>query len=137
MQWNAYGGPYVGAVLALCLVCGWHALRRRRGTEQQAEEYLAAPRRVRFGAMLDCAGRSAMAAALFLLMLHLALSPWAMKSCDSQCLHKIQAARNPGESRAEFRAVVDQIRADEELMETFREEAKARVAEVPLQQESQ
>lgn len=135
-QWAAYGGAYVSLAVCLLLVVAWYALMRRRGSAEEVQHYREAPRRARFGAMLDCAARSALALAACLLALHLALSPPIIAWSESEYAYRIAYQRDPGLYQRQTGAAIAEIKADTQWMEDTRQDARVkiiaeRVAEQP------
>lgn len=130
MQWSVYSGIYVSLAVSLLLVVVWQRLRLAKAGSREAEGRLAW--KARWGATMQSAANSAAAMAVCLLLVHLALTPIALRSIDASHQEQMAYIRAPDAYWESVRREVDRIKTGSDYMEGIRsavEQEMAREAE--------
>jgi len=122
MQWWVYSGIYVSLTVSLLLVLVWQRLRDAKAGSPDAEGRL--PWKARWQAAVHSTSNSAAAMAAYLLLVHLTLTPTALRSIDAAHQEQMAYARAPDAYWESIRQEVDQIKADSEYMAGLRAEVE-------------
>lgn len=126
LQWAAYGGLYVSPGLSLLLVGLWYTARRRREPQHARPGERNPGRTARWGGLLRCLARSALAMAACCLLVYLTVAPAVLRNVEKDYQREIAYVRNPQAYWAKVRQTEATIRNDPAAMKEIRD----RVAEL-------
>ena len=112
VQWRAYSGPIVGAILGLLVVVVWHTARSARLHSRTIREYgLSNPRQC-IGGMFHELSKSAGALAACCLLFCLIVTPRMINSTEAVFQSDMAFFRNPEQYYDSVRAEIAKIKAD-------------------------
>jgi hypothetical protein len=119
-QWDQYAGVYLSPGLSLLLVGLWYAARRGGELRQAPSGQAVGGRRRRWGGLLGCLARSAVAMAACCLLIHLVAAPATVRTVEDDYQRIMAYVRDPGSYWEKVRQTEAAVRADAAAMEDIR-----------------
>jgi hypothetical protein len=131
-QWLAYSGPIVAPLVALVFVVLWHTWRHSRRRGEAFLRFWWPVRREHWGGLAHSVRTSAVIAALFFLLVYLAVTPAQIGQAEATYQDAMRYVRDPDKHWARVSAAIAEVEADKELMRSIREDV-----ETIMEQEAQ
>ena len=124
LQWQSYHGPILSVLFAVCLLvlqCCWKWIRRTpRGWQEALRSH---KREITWHAAANIAQSSGMAA-LIVLIICLGLTPPFVEEGEANFQVRYASWRDSSEGDREIKAIIEQIRSDEALMEDLKKSSQ-------------